>query len=138
MCSCNCEINCPLLSIVAAIIIGIVTAFLRITAVITVTPAFLWVVLGIAVVYLAVILVSTSLSCRSEARVCLCPILSILLTGILGAILVAIILLAIEFVATSIIGAIIAGLALFFFSLLVTSAACSVICFTNCGCEEDE
>ena len=129
---CNCEINCPLLSVVTAIIIGVVTAFLRITAVITVTPAFLWVVLCIAVVYLAVVLISTSLSCRSEARVCLCPILSILLTGILGAILVSIILLAIEFVATSIIGAIITGALLGFLTLFLTSTACLIKCLVRC------
>lgn len=133
MCSCKCEVNCPLLSVAAAVIIGVVTAFLRITAVITVTPAFLWVALGIAVVYLAVILVSTSLIKCSETRApCICPLLTILLTGILGTILLSVILLAIEFVATSIIGAIITGALLGFLSLLLTSTACLVKCISRC------
>lgn len=133
MCNCDCKISCPLLSIAASIIIGLITAFLRITAVITVTPAFLWVVLGIAVVYLAITLaVSSAVSCR-ETKNCLCPILSTLLTGILGATLLSVVLLAVEFAATSIIGAIITGSLLAFLSLLLTSSACLVKCLTGCN-----
>ena len=57
---CNCKLNCVGLAVIASIIIGIVTAMLRITAVITVTPAFLWVLFGIAVVYLAIVLLASS------------------------------------------------------------------------------
>ena len=57
---CNCRNNCTSIAVVVSIIIGIITAFLRITGVITVTPAFLWVVFGIAVVYLAVVLATTA------------------------------------------------------------------------------
>ena len=127
MYDCNCRISCPLLAIVASIIIGVITAFLRITAVITLTPAFLWVVLGIAVVYLAVALVSAAITQEHDTRHgCICPIISSLLVGILGAILLAIVLLGIEFAATSIIGAIIAGGLLAFLTLLLTSTACLV------------
>lgn len=134
MYNCSCRISCPLLAIAASIIIGIITAFLRITAVITLTPAFLWVVLGIAVVYLAITLLSASIAQNSDTRLsCLCPILSTLLTGILGAILLAIVLLAIEFVATSIIGAILTGALLAFLSLLITSTACLVKCLVRCN-----
>ncbi len=45
---CNCSNKCACTSIIASIIIGIVAGILRITGVITVTPAFLWVVFGIA------------------------------------------------------------------------------------------
>ena len=134
MYDCNCRISCPLLAVAASIIIGVITAFLRITAVITLTPAFLWVVLGIAVVYLAVALISAALIGQRELTTgCLCPILSTLLAGILGAILLSIILLAIEFVATSIIGAILAGALLAFLSLLITSTACLVKCLVRCN-----
>lgn len=130
---CNCRISCPLLSVVASIIIGIIAAFLRVTAVITVTPAFLWVVLGIAVVYLAVLLVITATLDGPDARIgCLCPVLSTLLAGILGAILLAVVLLGIEFVATSIIGAILTGGLIAFLSLLITSSACLIKCFARC------
>ena len=134
MYDCNCRISCPLLAIAASIIIGVITAFLTITAVITLTPAFLWVVLGIAIVYLAVTLISASIAQDSDTRLgCLCPIISTLLTGILGAILLAIVLLGIEFAATSIIGAIIAGGLLAFLSLLLTSTACLVKCLLRCN-----
>lgn len=133
MYNCNCSVTCPVLAAIAAIIIGVVTAFLRITAVITVTPAFLWVVLGIAVVYLAVALLSSTRIEDSDRRPCLCPIISTLLTGILGAILFAIVLLAIEFVATSVIGAIITGLLLAFLTLTLTSTACLIKCLLSCN-----
>ena len=81
MCNCNCRYNCLLLSIIASLIIGVITAFLRITAVITVTPAFLWVSLGIAVVYLAINLISVSAFRRYDVLPgCICPLLSVLLT----------------------------------------------------------
>ncbi len=130
---CNCKISCPLLAIVASIIIGIITAFLQISAVITVAPAFLWVVLGIAVVYLAVLLIIAATLDGADVRIsCLCPILSILLIGILGAILFSIILLGITFAATSIIGAIFTGALLAFLSLLITSTVCLIKCLARC------
>lgn len=128
----SCRPDCTVFALTASIIVGVITAFLRITAVITLTPAFLWVLLGIAVVYLAVLLITAAL--RHEGC-CenLCGIVTALLAGILGTILLSIVLLAIEFVATSIIGAIIAGALLFFFSLTVTSTACLVRCLFNCN-----
>ena len=128
----SCRNNCTVVAVIASLIIGIVTAFLRITATITLTPAFLWVLLGIAVVYLAVTLVSGALF-RRECCNDLCTIVTALLVGILGTVLLSIVFLAIEFVATSIIGAILAGGLLFFFFLMVTSSACLVRCFLNCN-----
>lgn len=130
---CNCKISCPLIAIVASIIIGIITAFLQINAVITVTPAFLWVVLGIAVVYLAILLVVSAALDGPDVRIgCFCPILSTLLIGILGAILFSIILLGVAFAATSIIGAIFTGALLAFLSLLITSTVCLIKCLARC------
>ena len=126
----RCEGNqdCVGLGIIASVIIGVIAAFLRITAVITVTPAFLWVLFGIAVVYLAVLLAATWL--RQPANPCVSArvTLSVLLAGILGTILLSVILLAISFVATSVVGAILVGLLLLFFSLTVTASACLVKC----------
>ena len=124
----NCEgrNNCVGLGVVASVIIGVIAAFLQITAVITVTPAFLWVVFGIAVGYLAILLAASFLprpqSGCNTARLTL----TALLTGILGTVLVAVILLAIPFAATSVVGAILVGLLLLFFSLTVTASACLV------------
>lgn len=124
--------GCTVIAVVASLIIGIIAAFLRITAVITLTPAFLWVLLGIAVVYLAVTLISAALL-RNGYCERLCSIVTTLLAGVLGTVLLSIVLLAIEFVATSIIGAILTGALLFFFFLTVTSTACLVRCFFNCN-----
>jgi len=128
--SCDNKRDCVVLAVVASLVVGIVTAFLRITAVITVTPAFLWAVLGVAVVYLAVLVAA---AVQSQAGVCKgCgSALSALLTGILGTALLAVVLLAIPFVATSVIGAIITGLLLFFFALILTASACLVKCATT-------
>ncbi|MBQ7935407.1 MAG: hypothetical protein IJ333_03560 [Clostridia bacterium] len=124
--SCECRGSCTGLAVVSSLIIGIITAFLQITGVITVTPAFLWVLLGIAVVYLAVALAAIPCrqcsGCYSEG----CASLSALLIGILGTILFSIILLGVAFAATSVIGAIFVGALLFFFFLIVTSTACLV------------
>lgn len=128
--SCGCKSDCGGLAIVASIIIGIITAFLRFTAVITVTPAFLWVTLGIAIVYLAILLAVSPIIRRSG---CVCTNLPILITGLLGTILASIILLAITFVATSVIGAIITGALLLFFSLIITSVACLISCILGCA-----
>ncbi len=115
------KLSCVGLAVIASVILGVVTAFLRITAVITITPAFLWVALGISIVYLAVLLATRANSCRYGNGA-----LTALLVGILGTALTAVILLAITFVATSVIGAILAGLLILFLSLIVTATACLV------------
>ena len=132
--NCDCGFDCTVYSIAASIIIGIVTAILRFTAVITLTPAFLWVLFGIAVVYLAVDVIATAV--RTRDRECQCQSLSARIAGVLGTILTSVILLGITFAATSLIGAVISGLLLFFFSLLITSTACLIRC--KAGCDDDE
>ena len=133
-CSCRseCRFDCTLFAIVASIILGIVAAFLRIAAVITLTPAFLWVTLGVAVVYLAVTLVSVALLPDSAARRCICPVLTVLLTGIVGTVVASLVLLAITFAATSVVGAVFAGALLAFFFLTLTSTACLIKCIVRC------
>lgn len=132
-CDCKNRFDCTLIAIVASVIIGIITAFLTITAVITVTPAFLWVVFGIAVGLLAVLLVTAPRIQRSDTDRCVCSSVTALLGGILGTVLISVVLLAITFAAASIIGAIITGLLLLFFSLTITSAACLVRCLLDCN-----
>jgi len=126
--NCNINCNCTGVSVVTSIIVGIITAFLRFTGVITVTPAFLWVTLGVAVVYLAVLLVTTALT---RKRGCCAP-LSAALIGILGTALFSVLLLGVTFAATSIAGAIFTGLLLGFASLILTSVACLTDCLADC------
>ena len=133
--NCGCNWSCKLLAVIASVIIGIVSAFLTISGVVAVTPAFLWVLFGIAVVYLALSLVVLSAR-RSGYDRCICRTLPLFLLGILGTILTSVILLAITFAATSIVGAILVGLLLFFFSLIITATTCLVKCAARCN-EED-
>lgn len=130
--NCGCRRDCALLAAVVSVIVGVVAAFLQITAVITLTPAFLWVALGIAVVYLAVLLVSTALARRAENRPCLCGNLETVLAGILGTILFAVVLLAVGITATSVISAILVGLLAAFVTLIFTGTACLVRCLAAC------
>lgn len=132
MTNCNCRYNCIDLAIVASIIIGIIAAALSVTGIIALTPAFLWVVGGIAVVYLAVVLVIAAFRGFCGCR----QILSVLLVGIIGTILTSVILLAISFAVTSIIGTIIVGLLIIFASLIFTATACLARCFARCTDED--
>jgi hypothetical protein len=131
--NCCCKRDCTLLAVIASLILGIVAAFLQITAVITVTPAFLWVALGIAVVYLGVLVVTTGLSRRSERRLCLCNALDTVLTGILGTILFSVVLLAVGIVATSVVSAILVGLLVASFTLLIAGTVCIIRNLFACG-----
>ena len=128
----GCRPGCVLIAVAASLILGVITAFLRITGAVTLTPAFLWVLLGIAVVYLAVTLVSAAVF-RNGCCNDLCSIVTALLAGILGTIVLSIVLLAVEFAATSFLGALLAGSLLFFFFLTVTSTACLIRCLFNCN-----
>lgn len=124
--NCDCTISCTGKSIIASIIIGVLAAIFRFTALITITPAFLWVLLGIAVGFLGISLLSSAFCCSGTENCC--ERLGTFLTAILGTTLTSIILLGITFAATSVIGAIITGFLLFFFSLLITSAVCLIKC----------
>lgn len=130
--NCNCRCSCTGWAVIAGAIIGVITAFLQITGVITVTPVFLWVAFGIAVVYLGILVLAVALARRTERSACRCSALNALLTGILGTILLALILLSVGIVATSVISAILVGLLLFFLSLALTGSACYVRVLAEC------
>ena len=132
MTSCSCyRNNCVGLSIIISIIVGAITAVLSFAAVITVGTAFLWVALGIAVAaFAALVWISAFADC--DARRCLKGVLLALITGIFGAILTSVILLAVTFAATSVAGAVITGLLLAFLTLILTTAACFVKCVVEC------
>ena len=124
--------NCTTVAVVVSLIAGIITAFLQITAVITVTPVFLWVVLGIAVGFLGILTLNAGSSCCVRSSECRCAALDALLTAILGSILFSVILLAVGIVATSVVSAILVGILLFFLSLTFTEAACYVRTLAAC------
>ena len=130
---CESRCRCVLGAIIASVIIGVVAAFLQISEIISVTPAFLWVLLGIAVVYLAVLVAAAAFGSDGGRCSCRCSTLSTLLVGILGTVLFSVVLLGIEFAATSVVGAILAGLLLASFSLTIASSACLVKCLGDCN-----
>lgn len=126
---CGCSFGCTWISVIAGAIIGVIAGILRYTGQIVVTPAFLWVLFGIAVVYLAVNLFTP----RAE-NVCrqYCTIVKTVLLSILATALLAVVLLGITFAATSVLGAILTGLLLAAFSISLGSTACLVLCTKKC------
>lgn len=121
---CRARYNCLDLSVLASIVIGVIAGVLTFTAAITVTPAFLWVLLGVAVVYLAVILYTAT--GRNNPFQCAYNNLVAVLIGILGTTLFSIVLLGITFAATSVLGAVITGLLVGFFTLIITATVCLI------------
>lgn len=130
---CKDENGCTIVSLIVSAVLGVIAAFRRITGVITVTPAFLWVVFGIAVVYLAVLLLVSPHIRRNGVCVGIPLTLTALVAGILGTVLFAVILLGVEFVTTSVIGAIVTGALVFFFFTAVSVTACLVRNIILCG-----
>ncbi len=126
------DCDCTLISLIVSVIIGIVTAFLRITGVITIPPVFFWVIFGISVGLLAITLIAVALTRSTDNCLCKEKALSTQLLSILATVLLSLILLAIPFVTTSVIGAILTGLALLFFSLSLGSTACLIKCYAKC------
>ena len=125
---CNDKCSCTALAVVVSALIGVVTAFLRISAVITVAPLFFQSVIAIAVLLLVTTLFSAAANNSDTCKLCLCSALKAQLVGILGSIATALVLLAVAFAATSTLGAVFVGLLLFFFSLALSSTACMITC----------
>ena len=119
--------NCVGIAVIISISVGAITAVLNFAAVITVGTAFLWVALGVAVVAFATLVWIASFG-DCDAKLCLRQTFPAIITGIFGAILASVILLAITFAATSVVGAIITGLLLAFLTLILTASACFVKC----------
>ena len=69
---CENRYDCIGIAFVVSLIVGIIAAFLQITGVITLTPIFSIVAFGIAIVYLAVVLLATALSgiCLTINEIC--------------------------------------------------------------------
>lgn len=132
LCNCIFKSRCTTSAILAGILIGVISAFLQITGTAIITPAFLLGSLVLAVLFLALLLLSVSLAPKTSIRECLCDVLTILLAGILGTVLLALILIASGITATSVISAILVGILLFFLTLIFTGAACFIRCIIFC------
>lgn len=130
--NCSCRRDCTLYALIASLLVGIVTAFLQITGVITVAVPFLWVALGFGGVYLGILPLTLAMLRRPVCGDCLCSALDTVLTGLLAAVALAAILLAVGIVATSVISAILVGLLAAALTLALAGTACLVRCLANC------
>lgn len=131
--NCRCRCTCTFAALIAALVLGVITAFLQITAIIAVGAVLLWAALGLAVVYLGILLLASGLRGRTPDTVCKCSAVNTLLAGILGTVLTAVILLTVDIAAASIPGAILAGALVFFFTLIISGTACYVRVLTDCN-----
>lgn len=138
-CNCNCNscTSCTGIGIVISLVLGVIAAFLRYSAVITIGTSFLWVTFGIAVLVLLLALYLSSRA-RGSVRECMCSHSTGLLTGIGGTIVTSLVLLAVSFAATSTVGAIISGLLVFSFFLIISTLICLIPCLAGCdSCSDD-
>lgn len=131
MINCGEKKDCLGIALVISIIIGIIAAFLIITGVVSVLPVFLWVMFGIAVGYIATILLAVAVGGRNTAYNCAETSLGAALISALGTVLLALVLLLVTFSATSVAGAIINGLLFFSFFTMLTSSACLIKCLAK-------
>ena len=129
---CQCKFNCTTLAIIASAIVGVAAAFLTMSGSLALGTPFLWAFFGLAAALLLTTLVTSVIKICEEKDSCLCPALSVTLTGILGTILFSLILLLVDVTLASVTGAILAGLLFFFFALTLTSTACLVNCLADC------
>ena len=132
-CCCNYKCNCTLAALVVSLILGVISAFLQITGVITVTTVFLWVLFGIAVGLLGILVLASAIQERNCGCSERCSTLNTVLAGVLGTILFTVILLAVGITATSVVSAILVGLLILSFSLTLTALACHIRCAFRCA-----
>ena len=128
-----CHCRCSLTALIAGILLGFIAAFLQITGTIAITAQAVGAILGLAAVYLGLLLLTAAIAGRRSAGECGCSALNILLLGILGALTAAAVLLAVGITATRILTALLVGALVFFLVLIAGSTACHVR--TLAGCE---
>lgn len=129
---CNYRCSCTAVAVAVSVLLGVIAAFLQITGMIALTPVILAVAAGVAAVYLGALVLTALLAGRRDRGRGCCSVLSVLLTGLLGTILVAAVLLAVGITATSVISAILVGLLIAFVALSIAVSACLVKCLTDC------
>lgn len=88
--------------------------------------------LGISVVYLAVLMMVSALSKHNRPCKCKCRILNTLLAGVLGTVLFSVLLLGVGPCIPYGLSAALVGVLIAFFSLTVINAACLVKILAMC------
>ena len=123
---CGCRRDCAFWALIVSLVVGVLVAFLTVTAVIVLTPVVAIVALGFAAVYLALLAI---FSRRTDGC---CRALKAVLLGLLVTIAAALTILVFSFAATSIIGAIVTGIGAAGATLALTASACYVSCTDDC------
>jgi len=124
--NCGCARDCIFWGLIVSLVIGVLVAFLRVTAVITLGTTALVAALGYAAVYLALLTVFR----RSGGC---CRALGAVILGLLATVLAALVLLAFTFAATSVVGAIVTGILAAAVALSLTASGCYIRCDADCA-----
>lgn len=130
---CPCRKDCTLWARIISLVVGIVTAFLQITAVIAFPAGVPAGAFLLAAVYLATVLVVAVLLREQYESCCLCPAIRAVLAGILVTALAAAALLVVSFAAASIVGALFTGLLAAGLAMTLSGTVCLVKCLTGCN-----
>ena len=128
----RCKCRCTLTALIAGLILGVIAAFLQITGTITATQPAVGAALGLAAVYLGLLLLATAISGRRISGDCVCSALNLLLLGILGTLVAAAVLLAVGITATGVLTALLVGALVFFLVLIAGGTACYVRVLAGC------
>lgn len=121
--NCQYRISCTGLSAAAGLILGAIAAFLQFTDALAVSAVFLWVFFGIATGLLLLLAVFSGFRWDTCG---VCRSLRAVLAGALGTIVLSLVLLAVPAAIGGVLGAVLVGLLVFFFFLMIFSAACLV------------
>ena len=114
--------ECMTASVLASIILGVITAALGFTGIITVAYSFYWVAFGIAAGFLGLILLISPF----VGNECVSCVLSAVFTGIVGTVITSLVLLATNPAVTTVAGAALTGILLAFLILIITSVTCLI------------
>ena len=131
ICGCRTKCDCTLFAVIASVIVGIVTAFLSFSATLAVPSFVYWIFFGVALVLLAVALVTAPFICRSKENFCLCTSLNTFLAGVFGTVLFSLVLLLIDLTA-GLLFSLLTGLLFGLFTLTITSVACIIKNIADC------
>ena len=126
ICCCKTKCDCTFIAVIAAVVAGIIAAFLNFSATIAIPQYVLWIFFGVALIFLAATLLTAPLACRRETDICLCSSLTAFFTGVFGTVLAALVLILADLAATGLLASLITGLLAAAFVLTITSAACIV------------
>ena len=125
-CNCSCRPSCSGIAVIIAAVLGVLAAFVLLGGVIAITTAQTVAAFSIAVGYLAVVTVAAAVARRHGC----CASLRAVLTGALGTIVTAAVLV-VAGIAGGVLGSILGGLLVFFFALTLLTTAC----YASCLCE---